>query len=104
MNHHAAPTIPVLDIGGEVGAIVVHLTAIPDGGELHAHPADEPDQLFHTGVHPHPPQPRAAVAIFPEVHTGRYHLLLEPVGLADQAIDVTGGAVTELDLTTGDDR
>jgi hypothetical protein len=52
-NHHrpGAHSAPVLDIGGEVGALVVYLAHRPSTGELEACPAGEPAARFHTGVH-----------------------------------------------------
>jgi hypothetical protein len=52
-NHHrpGAHSAPVLDIGGEVGALVVYLAHRPFTGELEACPAGAPAARFHTGVH-----------------------------------------------------
>ncbi|HEY1282076.1 MAG TPA: hypothetical protein VGF22_20515 [Acidimicrobiales bacterium] len=89
---------PVLDIGGEVGALLVYLAAVPPGGELEACPADRPDARFHTGVHlRRNGAAEVAVAVFPEVREGRYTLLDESLS-ALASVDVTGGAVAELDL------
>lgn len=97
-GHHDAGDWPLLDVGGEVGALVVHLTAVPAGGELEAQPAGDPYLRFHTGVHLRQvggaPVP---VALFPELTEGAYEILdddLAPVA----AVVVTGGQVTELDL------
>ncbi|HVM02113.1 MAG TPA: hypothetical protein VM263_05520, partial [Acidimicrobiales bacterium] len=70
---HGAGAWPVLDVGGEVGALVVHLAAVPAGGELEAQPAGEPSRRFHTGVHLRDVGGRTApVALFPAVAQGRY--------------------------------
>ena len=52
-NHHrpGAHSAPVLDIGGEVGALVVYLAARPPTGELEACPAGDTAARFQTGVH-----------------------------------------------------
>ena len=62
---------PVLDIGGDIGALVVYLPRSPDGGELEMEPVGDPAGRFHTGVHR-----RFAlggttplVAVFPEVRS-----------------------------------
>ena len=98
-THHSVPEgPPVLDIGGDIGAVVVYLATIPEGGELEACPAGDRRRRFHTGVHlrriDHCDRP---VAVYPEVHAGEYDILdtdLQPVA----RVRVTGGAVTELSL------
>jgi hypothetical protein len=119
-NHHrpGAHSAPVLDIGGEVGALVVYLAHRPSTGELKACPVGEPAARFHTGVHHRSisagpsgrgsgsdgPSGRGSgsdswawAAVFPEVTEGRYELLDEGgVPMAD--VDVTGGNVHQLDL------
>jgi len=88
----------VLDIGGEVGAMVVHLPASPRSGELEACPRDEPEARFHTGVHHRSIGDESAwVAVFPEVAEGSYHLL-DDDGLPMASVSVTGGKVELLDL------
>jgi hypothetical protein len=101
-HHHHQPTgahsAPVLDIGGEVGALVIYLAAPPASGELEACPVDDPGARFHTGVH-HRAIPRgwAWTAVFPEVSRGEYHLLHED-GSPLARIAVNGGVVHHLDL------
>ena len=109
-NHHrpGAHSAPVLDIGGEVGALVVYLADRTPTGELDACPAGEPTARFHTGVHQRSiPTGRtgrgsgshgwAWTAVFPEVTEGRYQLLDDDgVPMAD--VTVTGGSVHQLDL------
>lgn len=91
----------MLDIGGEVGALVVYLAALPATGELHACPISDPVRptaRFHTGVHQRVMHDTTAwVAIFPEVVEGAYHLL-DDGGSPMADVAVTGGQVRELDL------
>lgn len=89
----------VLDIGGDVGALVVYLGARPPGGELEACPAGEPSRRFHTGVHERRVEPRvtAHVAVFPAVTAGAYDVLDE-CGAPMAWVRVAGGEVSELDL------
>lgn len=96
---HGAPgATPVLDIGGEVGALIVYLASQPATGELHACPAGDSVARFHTGVHQREMSDTTAwVAIFPEVHEGVYHLLDE-AGSPMADVAVTGGQVHQLDL------
>jgi hypothetical protein len=88
----------VLDIGGDIGALVVHLADIPPSGELEACPADRPEARFHTGVHiRRNGATEVATAVFPEVREGCYWLLDESLAVL-ATTDISGGAVTELDL------
>jgi hypothetical protein len=88
----------VLDIGGEVGALVVHLTTETPSGELEACPRRHPDKRFHTGVHRRMIGGRpAVVAVYPALVEGDYDILdddLRPIAHAR----VTGGEVCELHL------
>jgi hypothetical protein len=96
--HHAPGANPVLDIGGEVGALVVYLAALPATDELYAHPAGQPDHEFHTGVHTREVDGQPTwVAIFPTVREGHYYLLdddHQPMA----AVTVVGGQVEHADL------
>lgn len=97
-GHQDAGDWPVLDVGGEVGALVVHLAAVPAGGELEAQPAGDPCLRFHTGVHlRHVGGAQVPVALFPELTEGAYEILdddLAPIA----TVVVAGGEVAQLDL------
>jgi len=109
-NHDrpGAHSAPVLDIGGEVGALVVYLADRPPTGELEACPAGEPAARFHTGVHHRSiatfPSGRGSgsdvwawTAVFPEIIEGRYQLL-DDAGVPMAHVTVAGGSVHQLDL------
>ena len=85
---------PVLDIGEDVGAMVVHLESDTPTGELEACPHGDPDARFHTGVHH---LAAGWVAVYPEVRAGRYDLLAAG-GHVVATVDVDGGRVTQLSL------
>ncbi len=109
----------LLDIGGDVGAVVLHLPAAWEGAEVAYRRQGEPDahQHDHDHVHEHvhehshgahhPHRPHVAVvgrpagdrvaysAVFPELVAGRYVLSLPDGSEID--VDVEGGVVTELD-------
>jgi hypothetical protein len=95
---HVPGANPVLDIGGEVGAMIVYLDGPTETGELEACPLGRPAEHFHTGVHPRDVGgDTVMVAVFPEVLRGSYHILDDadvPVAL----VHVRGGEVAEVDL------
>ena len=98
-HHHDGSGIsPVLDIGGDVGALVVRLPDVPASGELEARPAGEPERRFHTGVHLRAVDGcTVPVAVYPAVTQGRYEILddeLEPIA----TVEIRGGEVAELVL------
>ena len=94
----SAGVAPLLDIGGDIGALVVELAVVPPSGELEACPAGRPGARFHTGVHQRHVGGRVvAVAVYPAVPEGDYEILdewLVPVARSH----VTGGKVSQLRL------
>lgn len=98
-GHHEAGEWPVLDVGGEVGALVVHLAAMPSGGELEAQPVGRPDRRFHTGVHLRTVAGRPVpVALFPAVNQGTYEIL-DAAGRPLATVEVSGAQVALLSLS-----
>jgi len=100
MSHdHEVGATPVLDIGGEVGALVVQLDIVPQTGELEACPRAHPDLRFHTGVHwREVAGARVAVAVYPAIMQGDYDILdqqLRPIA----SVWIEGGEVTHIRLT-----
>jgi len=113
-NPHAGQGSVLLDIGGDVGAVVLHLPAAYEGAEVaygregeeapatHHHSHDHAHD--HAGAHPHVPHVAvvgrpaggrlAYTAVFPELVAGRYVLTLPDE--SELTVDVAGGAVTEL--------
>ena len=88
---------PVLDIGGDIGAVVVYLGAPMGRGELDIEPTGEPDRRFHTGIHRRElPSGVAHVALFPEVVAGTYDLI-DDQGQVFASVAVEGGSVSEVD-------
>jgi hypothetical protein len=99
-HHHHAPSGPgvVLDIGGDVGAVVVYLGAQATGEELDIQPVGDPAGRFHTGIHPRPlGDDVVRVAVFPEVRAGAYELLDEH-GAPFAVLAAAGGEVRTVDL------
>jgi hypothetical protein len=99
-NHHGpvdgGPA--VLDIGGDVGALVA---TMPDGAlgtELFLRPVADPSSSVHTGVWRRDLGAGCVtVALFPELAVGTYDVLGGD-GDETQRIEVCGGEVTTIDL------
>ena len=112
-NPYAGQGSVLLDIGGDVGAVILHLPAVWEGAEVEYRRHGEPDAHHHEHGHHHGHEqghrhrPHVAVvgrpagdriaysAVFPELVAGRYVLSLPDGSEID--IDVEGGVVTELD-------
>ena len=92
---HTPPgAVPVLDIGGDVGALIVLLPQLTASGELTVQPVGNPAGHFHTGVHK---RGNAWVAIFPEMVEGDYELV-DDDGHWMAEVSISGAEVQELDL------
>lgn len=92
----------VLDIGGDIGALIVYLPDSFAGTEIDISAADGSVPFTHTGVHERvaPNGNRRLTAVYPELTTGDYQLWQPndggvPLG---PVVRVDGGAVAELDL------
>ena len=99
-HHHAAPSGRgvVLDIGGDIGAVVVLLGNQRVGPELDIRPVGDAAATFHTGVHPREVGgAMRRVAVFPEVRTGAYELLDER-GAPFAVVDALGGEARTYDV------
>ena len=114
-NPNAGQGPVLLDIGGDVGALVVSMPASTDGleveirpagttarGEAHHHDHDHPDDHDHTHVaHPHVGvvgRPNGAgiayTLVYPAVPEGDYELVPLPDGAVVLTATVSGGTVT----------
>jgi hypothetical protein len=109
-NPHAGQGSSVLlDIGGDVGAIVITLPAELEDAEIERRPvgASSPADHGHGHGHGFPhvavvPRPSAEgvlvySAVFFEVPEGRYELYVLPDGPVRLTVEVVGGRVTEAD-------
>jgi len=89
----------VVDIGGDVGALIVHLDRELLGTELHLRQHDW-DHTVHTGVWERPLGDRlVTVAVYPALVEGTYEIL-DRAGEVRHAVGIEGGRVAELDLRT----
>jgi hypothetical protein len=94
------PEYVVLDIGEHLGALIVYTDAELHGTEIEISPAGEDARRSHKdvlerGVSGHP----AFTAVFDKLPEGTYTLWSGGVPRA-RGVEVTGGAVAELDWTT----
>lgn len=89
----------VLDLGGDIGALVVHVDAGLAGTEIHIRPAGQPQgsHHLHTDVRERHLGPTIVyAAVFASLVAGDYELD-RPGGGSTVAVTVSGGAVAELD-------
>ncbi len=90
----------VLDIGGDIGALVATMNHGRAGTELYLRPVQDPATTVHTGVWERVDAgPVVTVALFPELREGSYHLLDER-GAAVRRVEIVGGEVATIDLRT----
>jgi len=102
-NSHAGHGAVVLDIGGDVGALVLHARGLPIGQEIELAPVDGSAAPVHVAVvtRPVPAGGVLPTAVFGSLIAGPYDVWLRPRD-RDHAValrvDVVGGAVTEADF------
>ena len=99
-ENHAARSHPehvVLDIGGELGALIVHTDAAMLGTEVEISPTGEDELRSHKDVLQREINGRAAyTAVFDKVSAGSYTLWVNDRPRA-RDVAVVAGAVAELD-------
>jgi hypothetical protein len=86
----------VLDIGGDIGALVLRCSSDLNGAELDLHPDDATQPNTHSAVRERRlPSGSSYAAVYPALRAGTYSI----VGTA-QRVSIEGGRVTEVDLDT----
>jgi hypothetical protein len=84
-----------LDVGGDVGALVVYAPGEYLGQEIELAPNDDLSQLVHTVVRERRVGGRQLFpAVFPSLPRGRYRICFRGAR-AGERVTVRGGAVTE---------
>ena len=91
---------PVLDIGGDIGALAVSMPDSAAGTELHLRSADIPPLHVHTGVWRRGSEYDAVTtAVFAELPEGTYWIL-DDDETAIREVNVRGGELATADLRT----
>jgi hypothetical protein len=101
----AEPTLPpsrqgtvVLDIGGDVGALVVHATEDLCGREIELAHAGETTPFVHTDVRERQlPGGSVYAGVFPALAVGSYAVLGRNGG-AHRGVTIASGTVTEITI------
>lgn len=101
---HVQGGAAAVDLGRDIGALSVLVDDASVGTDLFVRSAEDPAVSIHTGVWWRklgrgPDQTQVAAALFCELTEGRWRVLDE-AGADVCAVDITGGAVSELDLRT----
>jgi hypothetical protein len=96
-NSHAGQGPVLLDIGGDVGALVVEMPAALVGTEIEIRPiGTSHSHLEHVGVVDRPVNGRANyTAVFGELAQGRYELYQRPNGPVQLRVEINGGTVAQ---------
>jgi hypothetical protein len=98
-NSHAGQGAVVLDIGGDVGALVVRAPSSLAGVELEARPVgwDGREHLEHVAVlaRPVPGGGQVHSAVFGALPAGAYEVYVRPDGAVRLTVAVPGGAVAD---------
>lgn len=98
-HSHAGQGAVLVDIGGDVGALVVHMPVALVGMEIEICPAGEEHAVAtraHVAVIGRPAAGSLAhTAVFPALIEGHYELYRKSDGPTEVTVEVVGGRVTE---------
>src|SRR5271166_6089538 len=99
-ENHAARRHPeqvVLDIGGDIGALILHTRAEMVGVEVEISATGQDDRRSHKDVLEREINGRPAyTAVFDNIREGTYTLWVDDVA-REREVVVSGGAISELD-------
>jgi hypothetical protein len=96
-SHRSHPEQVVLEIGGDVGALVVYADAAVHGAEIEISPAGADTDRSHKEVLHRPVAGRPTyAAVFDRIPGGSYTLWMHDAAVA-RDVTVAGGRITELD-------
>ena len=96
-SHRSHPEQVVLEIGGDLGALVVYADSAVHGAEIEISPAGADADRSHKEVLHRPVGGRPTyAAVFDRIAGGSYTLWMHDAAVARE-VAVTGGRITELD-------
>ena len=100
-EHSPAGQGPVLlDIGDDIGALIISMPASLEGAEIGIRPVDtgakhQVGERRHVGVVGRPANGRLVhSAVFSELAEGRYELYERPFGAVQLRVSIRGGVIT----------
>lgn len=99
-HSHAGQGPVLLDIGDDIGALIITMPASLDGAEIGIRPVDtgakhRVDERRHVGVVARPANGSLVhSAVFPDLVEGRYELYEHPFGAVQLRVSIRGGAIT----------
>jgi hypothetical protein len=95
VNHVAGQGPTVLDIGDDVGALVLYTSAEMVGSEIEISPDGEDARRRHVAVHPRQiPNGTAHAAVYYGLSAGTYNLWAADGSIA-LTVSITGNTITE---------
>ena len=112
-NPHAGQGSVLLDIGGDVGALVVSMPPAMVGAEIEIAPVGGSHEHHHGHGHGHGHRPHVAVVdrpvtdghlpslVFPDLVEGSYELFDKGQDTVLLTAEIIGGQVTFLEWSTG---
>jgi hypothetical protein len=94
-HHHAGDGPVVVDVGGNVGALVLLAEPRMVGAEIEISPVGRPSQRQHVAVHPRQTGGRVIhAAVYPALVAGGYDLW-DPEGSPALTVQISGGRITQ---------
>ena len=91
----------VLDIGGDIGALILYTDAHDQGREIEVSAIGSDNERVHTAIHQRLVSGQVVFAgIFPQLREGAYRIWVDRPELADR-VTIVGGRVSEVDWRTG---
>jgi hypothetical protein len=100
-HHHVQGGAPVIDIGDDIGALVVFMDDVDEGTELFLRAEGEPASTVHTGVWTRQHRGgHVTAAVFGELAEGSYWVL-DAVGSDRFLVQIRGGELAQIDVRTG---
>ncbi len=100
-QHQVQGGAPVLDIGDDIGALVVFMDDATEGTELFLRPEGERASTVHTGVWTRQHRGgHVTAAVFGELVEGSYWVL-DADGSDRCSVEIRGGELTQVDVRAG---